>query len=274
MIGSQGTSDYDTVADLLREDRDRALAAAAERAAQTAPGLLIDTDVLTGEPAQAITDSGTGALMLVVGSRGISAFTAMVLGSVSRYAAIHASCPVVVVRDETTATHKQIGVGVGDPESSAAALEFAFEEAALRKASVMAIHAWHTPEFDISRAGPAPAVPAAQVLEAAVARDLAALLDSWREKYPDVPVSQDVVHGHPGPGAGRPVRPRRPGGHRQAQHAHHRAWSGHGHPRRAESRARAHRHGPLILIAGSQAGRDGGPVLPVLLSLPFRMVQE
>ncbi len=198
MMGSHGKSDYDTVSDLLREDRDRALSSAAERAAQTAPGLLIDTDVLTGEPARAVTDSGTGALMLVVGSCGIGAFTAMVLGSVSRYAAIHASCPVVVVRDETTATHKQIGVGVGDPESSTAALEFAFEEAALRKASVMAIHAWHTPEFDISRAGPAPSVPAAQVLEAAVARDLAALLDSWREKYPDVPVSQDVMHGHPG----------------------------------------------------------------------------
>ncbi len=198
MIGSHGMSDHDTVADLLRQDRDRALVSAAERAAETAPGLLIDTDPLTGEPAQAVTESGAGALMLVLGSRGVSAFTAMVLGSVSRYAAIHASCPVVVVRDETTATHKQIGVGVGDPESSAAALEFAFEEAALRKASVMAIHAWHTPEFDISRAGPVPSVPAAQVLEAAVARDLTALLDSWREKYPDVPVSQDVMHGHPG----------------------------------------------------------------------------
>lgn len=198
MIGSHGMSDYDTVADLLRQDRDRALVSAAERAAETAPGLLIDTDPLTGEPAQAVTDSGTGALMLVVGSRGISAFTAMVLGSVSRYAAVHASCPVVVVRDETTATHKQIGVGVADPESSAAALEFAFEEAALRKASVMAIHAWHAPQFDLSRTGQAPDAAAAQVLEAAVARDLAGLLDSWREKYPDVPVSQDVVHGHPG----------------------------------------------------------------------------
>jgi nucleotide-binding universal stress UspA family protein len=30
------------------------------------------------------------------------------------------------------------------------------------------------------------------------ARELTLLLDRWQEKYPDVPVSQDVVHGHPG----------------------------------------------------------------------------
>jgi len=197
MIGSTGTSEYDTVADLLRQDRDRALAAAAERAAEISPGLLIDTDRLTGQPALAVTESGNGALMLVVGSRGGGAFMALVLGSVSRYAAIHASGPVVVVRDETTATHKQVGVGVSDPETSTAALEFAFEEATLRKASVMAVHAWHTPQTDISRAGPPPG-PAADVLEAAAARQLEALLNDWREKYPDVQVSQDVVHGHPG----------------------------------------------------------------------------
>jgi len=198
MIGSHGMSDYDTVADLLRHDRDRALTTAAERAAEISPGLLIDTDALAGQPALAVTESGNGALMLVVGSRGVSAFTAMVLGSVSRYAAIHASGPVVVVRDETTATHKQVGVGVSDPETSTAALEFAFEEATLRKASVMAVHAWHTPQYDISRAGHAPAGPAADVLEAAAARQLEALLHDWREKYPDVQVSHDVVHGHPG----------------------------------------------------------------------------
>ena len=103
--------EYDDVTDVLVKNRDRALAAAAERAAEMAPGLLIDTDQLAGAPAEAVTESGAGALMLVVGSRGRGAFTAMVLGSVSRYAASHASCPVVVVRDATTATGRQVGVG-------------------------------------------------------------------------------------------------------------------------------------------------------------------
>ena len=70
---------------------------------QGAAGVLIDTDELTGPTAQAVTAGGSGALMLVLGSRGTGAFTALVLGSVSRYAASHASSPVVVVRDETAA---------------------------------------------------------------------------------------------------------------------------------------------------------------------------
>ena len=47
----------------------------------------------------AVAESGSGAPMLVVGSRGAGAFTALTLGSVSRYAAAHAACTVVVVRD-------------------------------------------------------------------------------------------------------------------------------------------------------------------------------
>jgi len=198
MIGGHAMSDYDTVADTLREHRDQALAAATERAARTVPGLLVDADQLEGSPAEAVTGAGSGALMLVTGSRGAGAFAAMVLGSVSRYAATHAACPVVVVREEAGAARRQVGVGVGDLDHCASLLDFAFGEAALRKASVVAIHAWHTPDADISRAGIAYNAPGVHAVEADATARLEVLLNDWREKYPDVPFSQDVVHGHPG----------------------------------------------------------------------------
>jgi nucleotide-binding universal stress UspA family protein len=182
MVGLQTRPDRDMVASLIRSERDRALAAAAERAAETAPGLPIDTVPLENQPAQAITGSGSGASMLVLGSRGIGAFAAMVLGSVSRYAAAHASCPVVVVRDETGAVHRRIGIGLGNLDDCADSLTFAFEEAGLRQASLIAVHAPGPPQGEH---------------EEQVARALAGLLDTWREKYPDVPVSQEIVPGHP-----------------------------------------------------------------------------
>jgi nucleotide-binding universal stress UspA family protein len=198
MVGSRGHSDYETVSDVIRDESDHALTAATARAAKVAPDLLIDADHLDGAPADAVTAAGSGALMLVVGSRGVGAFAAMILGSVSRYAATHASSPVVVVRDEIGATHRQVGIGIGGLEGNTAALTFAFEEAALRKASLMAIHTWQTPQSDISRAGITLTAPSRKVLETEATRQLDALLDEWRDKYPDVPVSHDVVHGHPG----------------------------------------------------------------------------
>jgi nucleotide-binding universal stress UspA family protein len=198
MVGSQGHSDYRTVSDLIRSDSDVALTTAAARAAKVSPDLLIDTDHLAGGPAEAVTAAGSGALMLVVGSRGVGAFTAMILGSVSRYAATHASSPVVVVREEVTAAQRQIVIGISSPEGNAAALTFAFEEAALRKASLTAVHAWHTPQLDVSRAGDEFTAQGRDFLETESTRNLEALLDDWRKKYPDVQVSHDVVHGHPG----------------------------------------------------------------------------
>jgi len=198
MKSRAGAGEYARVTDVLLGERDQALAAAAERAAKTAPGVLIDTDPLHGPAARAVTESGAGAQMLVLGSRGIGAFAALLLGSVSRYAASHASCPVVVIRDEAPSPHGLVGVGVGDPDTCGDVLTFAFEEASLRKAGLLAVHAWHTPQTDFSRAGQAFTLPGEQADAANAARHLAGLLDDWRGKYPDVPVSQEVVHGHPG----------------------------------------------------------------------------
>ena len=188
----------DAVLGYVRDYRDRALATAAARAAAVAPGLLIGTEPLEGPAAQAVTGSGSGALMLVIGSRGIGAFAAMVLGSVARYSAGHATCPVVVVSEETAAMHRLVGVGVGDLDNCADSLTFAFKEAALRKASLLVIHAWHAAQASISWAGAPFPPPALRAAAAGAARELTLLLASWQEKYPDVPVSQDVVHGHPG----------------------------------------------------------------------------
>jgi nucleotide-binding universal stress UspA family protein len=198
MIARHRGSGPDTVSDTLGKERDRALAVAAERAAAAAPDLLIDVDELPGAPAYAVTEAGSGASMLVVGSRGIGAFTAMILGSLSQYVSAHATCPVVVVREETTAAHRQVGVGIGDPALSAAALAFAFEEAALRKASLIAVHAWDAPGSPIAQATLALATPGAHDLEEEAVRQMDSLLADWQAKYPDVQVSHDFVHAHPG----------------------------------------------------------------------------
>jgi nucleotide-binding universal stress UspA family protein len=196
-------TDIETVSAALRKNRDWALAGAAKAAGAMAPDVLIDTDPLDGSPALAVTDAGEGALMLVTGSTGSGAFSAMILGSVSRYAATHAKCPVVVVREETMAAHRQVIVGIRDPEDCAAALGFAFEEAALRHASLLAVHAWQSPRFSVPPVAYVPAAPVppalvGDIIHEHVVHQMDQLLAAWRDKYPDVAASQDVVHGHPG----------------------------------------------------------------------------
>jgi nucleotide-binding universal stress UspA family protein len=190
-----------TVATALHGISARALGAAITRAEEIAPGLLIDTDLLSGPPALAVADSGSGASMLVVGARGAGGFAAMLLGSVSRYAATHAPCPVVVVREETMAVHREIAVGIRDPQDITEALAFAFEEAALRGADLVAVHAWSWfPSALRIPAGPwdsARQLADSRQISAEAATQLAEALDGWREKYPGVRVRQDVVHGHP-----------------------------------------------------------------------------
>jgi Universal stress protein family. len=71
------------------------------------------------------------------------------------------------------------------------------EEASLRHAGLHAIHSWRTPQSEITRAGPIPTESGAQAA-ADAASQLAGLLDECRAKYPDVKVTHEVVHGHPG----------------------------------------------------------------------------
>jgi nucleotide-binding universal stress UspA family protein len=173
----------------------RSLGLALERVRDVAQGLLIETDLLSGVPAVAVAASGSGADLLVVGSRGAGGFGAMVLGSVSRYAAMHTSCPVVVVHEGTAAVHREVAVGVRDPGDSRGALDFAFEEAAIRGAELLVVHAWSRLPLRF-QAHVAPVFDPKQITEAAQ-EETRAMLASWGDKYPTVKVTADVVNVHP-----------------------------------------------------------------------------
>ncbi len=184
-----------TVADIIHEDTEQTLAAAAERAAATQPGLSVSTALLTGVPARALAENADGAEMLVVGSRGGGGFTALLLGSVGRDVAFDASCPVVVVREDSAAGHRQIVVGVHDGEQ-ASALGFAFEEAQRRQARVHVCYAWQI--FLPRRLPGLAAEPGdAQRGTPEATRWLAGLIAPWRQKYPAVDVTEDSVHASP-----------------------------------------------------------------------------
>ena len=182
------------IAAALRGVAARALAAAITRCDEVAPGLPVDTCLLSGPPAVAVAETGSDASILVVGARGAGGFAAMMLGSVSRYVAAWAPCPVAVVREESSAVHREVAVGVRDPQNATGALAFAFEEAALRGADLVAVHTWYW--LPSGQAGALrPADPGRFAAEAT--RQLAAALKDWQDKYPDVRVSRDVIRGHP-----------------------------------------------------------------------------
>jgi nucleotide-binding universal stress UspA family protein len=82
----------------LREHADDALSAAVRLARSMHLDLEVSTEVLYGDPGQAIADLGSTAGLIVVGSRGRGGFTGLLLGSVSHNVIHNAECPVMVVR--------------------------------------------------------------------------------------------------------------------------------------------------------------------------------
>lgn len=150
----------------------------------------VETSLGMGRPAPVLLDEADRARMVVLGSRGRSDLVGLLTGSTSLQVAMHATCPVVVVRAGVPARSAGrsaglVVVGVDGSEVSEAALAFAFEEADAMRVGLTALHAWEWPDQHVDAHDGLWA--AAQEAEEAV---LAERLAGWTEKYPDVEVTR------------------------------------------------------------------------------------
>lgn len=175
------------------------------------PGLDVSTELLSGRPAEILTDSARNAELLVLGSRGLSGIGGFVIGSVGLSVVAHAERPVVLVRADQQAADEHetdpvgipsaatpfrpvvLGLDIGSPDEELIA--FAFTAAARRGTPLRVVHGWNPPPYyayglsvDL------------ELHEALARREAAALTETmapWRDKFPDVDVIEASSYGTP-----------------------------------------------------------------------------
>ncbi|MFF4755987.1 universal stress protein [Streptomyces sp. NPDC002514] len=192
-------ADRETQRAWVRDATDRAVRLVTERH----PELTVTTDVVEGHAAEALLAAAAGAELLALGSRGHGPVVGFLLGSVGQQVIAEARRPVVLVRAGDRAAAEAAGRDVvvgqqGDPEDSAAALRFAFETAAARRAALLAVRAWTLPPVFAYSPGSMKLLDDAGGLEPYEKEALAEALGPWRERFPDVPVTEHIEMGSAG----------------------------------------------------------------------------
>jgi len=168
-----------------------------EALATTLRPLDVLTSVTIGGPSGVLLEASETADVVVVGSRGRGGFASLILGSVAAQVAAHAACPVVTIRKAPADDAREIVVGIDATPGSESALAFAFDEASRHGWTLIAVHAWDIPAYDLLVVpnGPVP-VGLADVADEEV-RMSAEVLAGFRDSYPDVEVQEHLVKGPP-----------------------------------------------------------------------------
>jgi nucleotide-binding universal stress UspA family protein len=170
------------------------LATAVAEARAAAPGIDISSQAVRGKPAQTLLDTSRLAGLLVVGNRGHGGFVNLLLGSISQQVAPHADTAVAVVRGRSDVTDGPVVVGVDGSESTGHTLDIAFQEAAARGATLVAIRAYELPMV-WGGYGVAPQAYDPTEIEAQERQALQEAVAPWHDKYPGVNVETLVAKG-------------------------------------------------------------------------------
>jgi nucleotide-binding universal stress UspA family protein len=179
----------------LRRIAEAIVDSAVTEARSLAPGPHVSGETADGGAADGLIRASTADAMVVVGSRGRGGFTGLLLGSVSQHVATHAIGPVVVVREGSGRADGPVVVGTDEGDDSGHALAVAFEEASLREASIVVLHAY---QLAIRAWGvdlPLE-VEDEQARRTAESNRLTALVAPWRDRFPTVSVEVSPVEGH------------------------------------------------------------------------------
>jgi nucleotide-binding universal stress UspA family protein len=186
----------------------RALRQAEERIGRGCPEARLEEEQVEGPATAALLRAAEQADVLVLGSRGLSAFTGLLVGSVALGVVARAVRPVVLVRAAGEAAGAYVpagpersgrrdvvlGLDLADPCDEV--IDFAFEAARDRGSRLRAVHAWQPPApFAL---GPGEIGLIEEPWRAAEWRDfMAAVLRPWRDKYPGVEVVETLTEGRP-----------------------------------------------------------------------------
>ncbi|MFC1411605.1 universal stress protein [Streptacidiphilus sp. N1-12] len=196
------------IAQGITEAAEALLQGAQTRVLKEHPELRVDLDLLTEGAAPGLIDLGGRADLLVVGSRGLSRFSSILIGSVSQSLVAHAPCPVVVLRgttgrtgdrgpesaveqSEAAATTGPAPVVLGAaPGEASAPVGFAFAEAARRGAPLLVVRAWQYPPNVGGYIAPPPGDMGLR--DGEEGEELALVLADAAKEFPGVRVVQEV----------------------------------------------------------------------------------
>lgn len=181
----------------LRLWQEKRVREAAASLGERYPGLDIAAERANGTPMKVLLDIAEDSEMTVLGSRGLSGVAGFLYGSVGMHVLGHSPRPVVMVRAVPEAAGRAQGdvvLGVDLDRPAEAVLAFAFGAAAARNAVLRPVHVWNPYRmYGYSGVSLDPRLEAE--LHGERERELEALMDPWRRRYPEVKVLGSVVGG-------------------------------------------------------------------------------
>ncbi|MFF7125607.1 universal stress protein [Streptomyces sp. NPDC016566] len=155
------------------------------------PEVEVDAVLAEGDPVWVLREQSRHATAVVLGSQHLSrAQEVYSSASVALPVMAHAHCPVVVVPEPEHVTQEPeyYVVGVDGSEHSAAAVDLAFEEAALRSAELRALYVWQPGPLRIFDE---------RAAQQECRRLLSETVAGRQARYPEVDLRHELVVGHP-----------------------------------------------------------------------------